>query len=61
MWKTDCGQRVDKDIVLFKDKFGLSAAYETMSPVLFPSGFTRDYLDGKISHESLKSSITRSY
>ncbi len=59
--ETETGQRVDKDVVLFKDQFKLSSSYETMSPVLFPSGFTRDFLDGKISSGGLRSSITESY
>ena len=32
-----------------------------MSPVLFPRGFTRDYLDGKIDHADLIKKIDRSY
>jgi phosphate acetyltransferase len=45
------GVRVDKDVALFKEWFQLKNSYESMSPVLFPRGFTRDYLDGKV-HES---------
>lgn len=55
------GLRVDKDVVLFKEYFQLPASYEEMSPVIFPSGFTRDYLDGKISLTPLKQKISTSF
>jgi len=45
--ETEEGIHVDKDVVLFKSFFKLDGSYEEMSPVLFPRGFTRDYLDGK--------------
>eukprot|EP00903_Cladosiphon_okamuranus_P012147 g11395.t2 len=32
-----------------KEFFGLSCRYEDMSPVLIPAGYTRDYIDGKIT------------
>ncbi|MCB1109172.1 MAG: AAA family ATPase [Chlamydiia bacterium] len=51
------GLRVDKDVVLFKETFQLQHPYQAMSPVLFPRGFTRDYLDGKIDHQKLISAI----
>jgi BioD-like phosphotransacetylase family protein len=59
--ETDGGHRVDKDVVLFKDHFQLKESCEEMSPVLFPRGFTRDYLDGKVSHEGLMDKILRAY
>lgn len=59
--ETENGVKVDKDVVLFKDHFSLSADYSTMSPVLFPRGFTRDYLDGKVNEEDLKQKIESSY
>jgi phosphate acetyltransferase len=52
---------VDKDVVLFKEYFQLPSQYEDMSPVIFPQGFTRDYLDGKISEETLKTKIHTSF
>jgi len=52
---------VDKDVVLFKEYFKLSAHYEDMSPVIFPKGFTRDYLDGKINERALREKIHRSF
>lgn len=57
----DTGIHVDKDVVLFKTHFNLSDPYEEMSPVLFPQGFTRDYLDGKIAHKSLRDKISHSF
>ena len=41
---------VDKDAVLIKEHFKLDhIQYEHTSPVLIPPGYTRNYLDGKIS------------
>ena len=53
--------RVDKDVVLFKERFGLKTPYLEMSPVLFPSGFTRDYLDGKVSTTDLEEKILAAF
>ncbi len=55
------GLRVDKDVILFKEFFNLSSHYADMSPVIFPSGFTRDYLDGKIDLIPLKNRILSSF
>ena len=55
--ETETGIHVDKDVVLFKSHFKLKAPYEQMSPVLFPRGFTRDYLDGKIDHQEMVQKI----
>ncbi len=52
---------VDKDVVLFKEHFHLPSDYADMSPVIFPRGFTRDYLDGKISENTLKEKIHRAF
>ncbi len=51
--ETDCGRQVDKDVILFREHFDLKAAYEDMSPVLLPQGFTRDFLDGQIDAQTL--------
>lgn len=59
--ETSTGQHVDKDVVLFKEHFNLTIDYEEMSPVLFPHGFTRDYLDGKIDHRHLAEKIKNSF
>ena len=48
---------VDKDVVLFKERFDLQDEYASMSPVLFPRGFTRNYLDGKINEKELAATI----
>ena len=55
------GQEIDKDAVLFKDHFGLSSDYATLSPVHAPKGFTRDFLDGKVSENSLIKQIEKSW
>ena len=55
------GLLVDKDAVLFKSCFQLADPYQEMSPVLFPQGFTRDFLDGKISHHDLTQKILTAY
>ncbi|QVL57160.1 MAG: AAA family ATPase [Simkaniaceae bacterium] len=57
----DTGIHVDKDVVLFKDHFNLLEKEETMSPVLFPRGFTRDFIDGKVSEEELSEKILTSF
>lgn len=42
--------RVDKDVVLIKEHFGLDhIEYRHMSPVIIPGGYTRKYVDGEIS------------
>src|SRR5690606_20867045 len=52
---------VDKDVILFRDQFQLTDPPQHMSPVLFPKGFTRDYLDGKIDEKDLRKRIQTSY
>lgn len=59
--ETETGAHVDKDVVLFKSHFNLPDPYEEMSPVLFPRGFTRDYLDGKVDRKDLVEKISHSY
>jgi BioD-like phosphotransacetylase family protein len=55
------GLNVDKDVVLFKKHFNLAADWSDMSPVIIPSGFTRDYLDGNISGEGMLDKIESSF
>lgn len=55
--ETETGSHVDKDVALFRSYFKLQDPYEEMSPVLFPRGFTRDYLDGKVDHRDLVAKI----
>lgn len=59
--ETETGIHVDKDVLLFKSYFKLQDPYEEMSPVLFPRGFTRDYLDGKVDYQHLVEKIEKSY
>lgn len=51
------GISVDKDVALFKEHFQLPGDYQDMSPVLFPSGFTRDFIDGKVKRGDLNKRI----
>jgi BioD-like phosphotransacetylase family protein len=60
-FETECKQHVDKDVVLFKTYFDLQDPYEEMSPVLFPRGFTRNFLDGEVSHEEMVQKIKKAY
>lgn len=55
------GVHVDKDVRLFHELFGLCDAWEEMSPVIIPKGFTRDYLDGKVDASHLKQRIVEGY
>ena len=59
--ETENGIHVDKDVVLFKSHFNLLDPYEEMSPILFPRGFTRDYLDGKINRDELSAKISHCF
>jgi BioD-like phosphotransacetylase family protein len=53
---------VDKDVVLVKEHFGLDhVSYRYMSPVLIPPGYTKDYVDGKISSKSQQEAIQTAY
>lgn len=52
---------VDKDAVLFRKHFKLTSDWKDMSPVIIPSGFTRDFIDDKISEEELMETIALSF
>lgn len=58
---TDTGIAVDKDVVLFKKHFNLKSDYPNMSPIIFPSGFTRDFLDGKFNDIDFEKLILNAY
>lgn len=61
---TDTGQTlvVDKDAALVKQYFGLAhVPYESMSPVLIPPGYTRDFLDGVITAAEQRARIEAAY
>lgn len=53
--------KVDKDVVLFKEYFKLPSQYADMSPVILPSGFTRDFLDEKIEKGAIESQIQMAF
>ena len=44
-----------------KEFFKLQCNYEDMSPVIIPSGYTKDYIDGKISEQGQLDAIHRSF
>jgi len=54
--------RVDKDVRLMKEKFQLDHIdYEHMSPVIIPRGYTKKYIDGKITYEDQLHKIKDSF
>jgi len=55
------GVFVDKDVLLFKDHFAIADSYAQMSPIIVPSGFTRDFLDGKVSVRQLEEKILTAF
>ncbi|PJD95351.1 MAG: cobyrinic acid a,c-diamide synthase [Parachlamydia sp.] len=52
---------VDKDVVLFKNTFQLTSSWTDMSPVIIPPGFTKDFIDGKITEKEMVAKITRAF
>lgn len=59
--QVDDQTNVDKDVFLFKKHFQLPASWKDMSPVIIPSGFTREFLEGKISEQFMLDKIRTSY
>lgn len=59
--KIDGSTNVDKDAVLFKHHFQLCSAWSDMSPVIIPTGFTRSYLDQKVSEADMLVKIKSSF
>lgn len=59
--KIDASTIVDKDAALFKKHFGLNTDWKDMSPVIIPSGFTRDFIDRKVIEGSLLEKIHTSF
>ncbi len=55
------GQYVDKDVFLFKKYFDLDGALETMSPILFTKGYTKELIDGRIKPNVLEKRIIDSF
>lgn len=58
---TESGQKVDKDVVLFKKRFNLPTDYKIMNPVLFDRGYTKRCIDGEFPSETLKEQILSAY
>lgn len=52
------GLSLDKDALLIKEYFKLKETQD-LSPVAIPQGFTKDFLDEKISHKSLVDKILK--
>uniref|UniRef100_K3W676 Uncharacterized protein n=1 Tax=Globisporangium ultimum (strain ATCC 200006 / CBS 805.95 / DAOM BR144) TaxID=431595 RepID=K3W676_GLOUD len=58
----DGALRVDKDVAVAKEIFHLSRCqYADMSPVVIPPGYTREFLDGRITLESQLIKIRKSF
>ncbi|TMW59233.1 hypothetical protein Poli38472_007378 [Pythium oligandrum] len=54
--------RVDKDVAVAKEIFHLTECqYADMSPVVIPPGYTRQFLDGKITLEDQLAKIRQSF
>lgn len=59
--KIDGKYNVDKDAVLFKEHFNLSASLSDMSPVIIPAGFTRSYLEKEVTEHELMKTIQQAF
>mmetsp|Transcript_24336 Transcript_24336/g.24942 ORF Transcript_24336/g.24942 Transcript_24336/m.24942 type:complete len:219 (-) Transcript_24336:509-1165(-) len=55
------GIKVDKDVVLFQNWFKFNISPDLMSPVVIPSGYTREYIDGKHNRIEQLNKIHSSY
>lgn len=54
--------RVDKDVCLMKETFNLDHIdYEHMSPVIIPRGYTKRFIEGKITVEGQLDKIKKSF
>lgn len=52
--------RVDKDVVLVREHFELDHVdYKDISPVIIPRGYTKKYVDGKITLEAQQQEVAR--
>jgi len=53
---------VDKDVCLMKERFNLDHIdYEDMSPVIIPRGYTKKFIEGKITYEDQLDKINNSF
>lgn len=59
--KIDGNINVDKDVVLFKKYFNLSSDWMDMSPIIIPAGFTREFLDRKVTEEFMQQKIVQAF
>lgn len=58
----DQSLRVDKDVCLVREHFHLDHIdYQHMSPVIIPRGYTKSYIEGKISHENQLNDIRHAF
>eukprot|EP00960_Hanusia_phi_P070275 767272-Hanusia_phi.AAC.7 len=53
--------KVDPDVEVLRNHFKLNLSWEHMSPVVFPSGFTRKVIDGEIHTAELLHKIKDSF
>eukprot|EP00565_Helicotheca_tamesis_P004910 CAMPEP_0185739458 /NCGR_PEP_ID=MMETSP1171-20130828/35497_1 /TAXON_ID=374046 /ORGANISM="Helicotheca tamensis, Strain CCMP826" /LENGTH=450 /DNA_ID=CAMNT_0028411039 /DNA_START=118 /DNA_END=1470 /DNA_ORIENTATION=+ len=54
--------KVDKDVCLVREHFELDHVdYNHMSPVIIPRGYTKKYIDGKITYETQMNDIDRAF
>jgi dethiobiotin synthetase len=54
--------QVDKDICLLKEQFHLDHIdYQHMSPVIIPRGYTKKYIEGKLSYDAQIKDIESSF
>lgn len=64
VWEEDQQRQleVDKDVVLVKQHFGLNhLPWRYMSPVMIPPGYTKLYLDGKITNDTQSQQILEAH
>ncbi|PCI78721.1 cobyrinic acid a,c-diamide synthase [Candidatus Aerophobetes bacterium] len=52
---------VDKDVLLFDEHLNLHSDLRLMSPILLPRGFTRDFLDQKITTKEIEAKIIHAF
>jgi phosphate acetyltransferase len=58
----DGGIKVDKDVVLFKEHFKLDRCkWSDLSPVVIPAGYTRDFLDGKVTEQGQIAAVENAF
>mmetsp|Transcript_21323 Transcript_21323/g.48097 ORF Transcript_21323/g.48097 Transcript_21323/m.48097 type:complete len:383 (-) Transcript_21323:265-1413(-) len=55
------GLRVDKDVKLMKEYFGLEESYSVMSPLVLPRGYTKKFIDGKITEVEQRDKILSAF